>query len=92
MTMLSALNVIGMRDGSEVAFRKGHNILPAWKDRVDSRTWVPTPNADVIYSTSYSDLKETGPLVVTLGTNWVQMVSGLNFLQTELEEKPKIDS
>src|SRR6516164_3197027 len=60
MTMLPALNVIGMRDGSETTFGKGYNVLPIWKDRMDSRTWVPTPNADVIYSMSYLDLKETG--------------------------------
>lgn len=64
MTMLPALNTIGMRDGSEAVFGKGYNILPIWKDRMDARTWVPTPNADVIYSMSYLDLKETGPLVV----------------------------
>jgi hypothetical protein len=57
MTMLPALNVIGMRDGSEAAFGKGYNILPIWKDRMDARTWVPTPNADVIYSMSYLDLR-----------------------------------
>ena len=51
-TMLPALNVIGMRDGSEAAFGSGYNVLPVWKDRMDSRTWVPTPNADVIYSMS----------------------------------------
>jgi hypothetical protein len=64
MTMLPALNTIGMRDGSEATFGKGYNVLPIWKDRMDARTWVPTPNADVIYSMSYLDLKETGPLVV----------------------------
>ena len=64
MTMLPALNVIGMRDGSEAAFGAGYNVLAIWKDRMDSRAWVPTPNADVIYSMSYLDLKETGPLVV----------------------------
>lgn len=63
-TMLPALNTIGMRDGSEATFGKGYNVLPIWKDRMDSRTWVPTPNADVIYSMNYLDLKETGPLVV----------------------------
>lgn len=63
-TMLPALNVIGLRDGSEAAFGKGYNILPIWKDRMDARAWVPTPNADVIYSMSYLDLKESGPLVV----------------------------
>src|SRR5215467_7574167 len=64
MTMLPALNTIGMRDGSEATFGAGYNVLPIWKDRMDSRTWVPTPNADVIYSMSYLDLKKTGPLVV----------------------------
>ena len=55
MTMLPALNTIGMRDGSEATFGKGYNVLPIWKDRMDARTWVPTPNADVIYSMSYLD-------------------------------------
>ena len=64
MTMLPALNTIGMKEGSEATFGKGYNILPIWKDRMDARTWVPTPNADFIYSMSYLDLKETGPLVV----------------------------
>ena len=64
MTMLPALNTIGMRDGSEATFGKGYNVLPIWKDRMDARTWVPTPNADVIYSMNYFDLKETGPIVV----------------------------
>jgi hypothetical protein len=72
-TMLPALNVIGMRDGSEAAFGKGYNILPIWKDRMDSRTWVPTPNADVIYSMSYLDLKETGPLIVAAPPNVIGM-------------------
>ena len=73
MTMLPALNVIGMRDGSETTFGKGYNVLPIWKDRMDSRTWVPTPNADVIYSMSYLDLKETGPLVVAAPPNVIGM-------------------
>lgn len=73
MTMLPALNVIGMRDGSEKAFGAGFNVLPIWKDRMDSRTWVPTPNADVIYSMNYLDLKETGPLVVKAPPNVIGM-------------------
>jgi hypothetical protein len=64
ITMLPALNTIGMRDGSEAMFGRGYNVLPIWKERMDARTWVPTPNADVIYSMSYLDLKQTGPLVV----------------------------
>lgn len=73
MTMQSALNTIGMRDGSEKAFGSGYHVLPIWKDRMDSRTWVPTPNADVIYSMSYLDLKKDGPLVVAAPPNVIGM-------------------
>lgn len=62
--MLPLLNTIGMRDGSEAEFGSGYQVLPIWKDRMDARAWVPTPNADVVYSMSYLDLKATGPLVV----------------------------
>ena len=41
---LPALNTIGMRDGSEAKFGKGYNVLPIWKDRMNAKTWVPTPN------------------------------------------------
>jgi hypothetical protein len=61
LTMQPALNVIGMRDGSEAAFGKGYNVLPIGKDRMDSGTCIPTPNADVIYTMS-SFLNETGPM------------------------------
>ena len=56
MLSLPILNTIGMRDGSEAKFGKGYNVLPIWKDRMNAKTWVPTPNCDVIYSMSYLDL------------------------------------
>jgi hypothetical protein len=73
MTMLPAVNVIGMRDGSEKTFGGGYQVLPIWKERMDARTMVPTPNADVIYSMSYLDLKQTGPLVVKAPPNVIGM-------------------
>jgi hypothetical protein len=73
ISTIPALNVIGMRDGSEATFGKGYNVLPVWKDRMDARTWVTTPNADVIYSMNYLDLKETGPLVVAAPPNVIGM-------------------
>jgi hypothetical protein len=73
ISLLPVLNTIGMRDGSEETFGKGYNVLPIWKDRMDARTWVPTPNGDVIYSMSYLDLKETGPLVVAAPPNIIGM-------------------
>ncbi|WP_227984329.1 DUF1254 domain-containing protein [Nocardia spumae] len=83
-TMLPALNVIGMRDGSEAAFGKGYHVLPIWKDRMDSRTWVPTPNADVIYAMSYLDLARTGPLVVNAPANVIGMFT--DFFQRTLTD------
>lgn len=70
---IPVLNTIGLRDGSESTFGSGYNILPIWKDRMDSRAWVPTPNADVIYSMSYLDLKKDGPLVISAPPNVIGM-------------------
>ena len=84
MTILPALHVLGMRDGSEAAFGKGYNVLPIWKDRMDARCWVPTPNADVIYSMSYLDLKETGPLVVAVPPKIIGMFT--DFFQRTISD------
>lgn len=77
ITMLPALNTIGMRDGSEAAFGRGYNVLPIWKDRMDSQAWIPTPNGDVIYSLTFLDLKETGPLVVAAPRDVIGMFTDL---------------
>lgn len=84
IAMLPALNVIGMRDGSEATFGAGYNVLPIWKERMDSRAWVPTPNADVIYSMSYLDLNETGPLVVAAPPNVIGMFT--DFFQNTITD------
>jgi hypothetical protein len=84
ITMLPALNVIGIRDGSEAAFGAGYNVLPIWKERMDSRAWIPTPNADVIYSMSYLDLKNDGPLVVAAPPNVIGMFT--DFFQNTITD------
>ena len=75
---LPVLNVIGLRDGSEAKFGKGYNVLPIWKDRMNARAWVPTPNCDVVYAMSYVDLKETGPLVVYAPPRTIGMFTDFN--------------
>ena len=57
------LNTLGMKFGSEHVFGAGYNILPIWKERLDPKTLVTTPNSDVIYAMSYVDMGETGPIV-----------------------------
>jgi hypothetical protein len=52
-----------MKVGSEQTFGAGYNVLPIWKDRLNAKTLVTTPNSDVLYAMSYADLGETGPLV-----------------------------
>ncbi len=59
-----ALNMYGMKEGSEKVFGKGYNILPIFKKRLDAKTLITTPNSDVIYALGYIDLKEDGPLVI----------------------------
>jgi hypothetical protein len=60
---LPAMNIDAMRQGSEAAFGAGNHILPVWKDRLNTKTRVTTPNSDVVYAMSYLDLKD-GPFVV----------------------------
>jgi len=78
MMTLPILNTIGMRDASEAKFGKGYNVLPIWKDRMNAKTLVTTPNCDVIYSMSYLDLKEAGPLVVHAPPGVIGMFTDFN--------------
>jgi len=40
---LPALNIYGMKEGSEKVFGKGYNVLPIWKDRLNAKTVVIPP-------------------------------------------------
>jgi len=53
-----------MKEGSEAKFGKGYNVLPIWKQRLNAKTLITTPNSDVIYAMGYLDLKADGPLVI----------------------------
>jgi hypothetical protein len=44
------INTLGMQVGSEKAFGAGYNVLPIWKERLDAKTLVTTPNSDVLYA------------------------------------------
>jgi hypothetical protein len=57
------INTLGMKFGSEEKFGGGYNVLPIWKERLDAKTLITTPNSDVIYAMSYADLGKDGPLV-----------------------------
>ena len=61
---LPAINMWAMKQGSEARFGAGYNILPVWKERLNARTLVTTPNSDVIYAMGYVDLGNDGPLVI----------------------------
>jgi hypothetical protein len=61
---LPALNMYGMKEGSEKVFGKGYNVLPIFKRRLNAKTLITTPNSDVIYALGYLDLKEDGPIVI----------------------------
>lgn len=58
------INTLGMMYGSEERFGSGYNVLPIWKQRLDTRTLITTPNSDVLYAMSYIDMTETGPIVM----------------------------
>src|SRR6516164_8287984 len=60
---LPLINTLGMQVGSEKTFGAGYNVLPIWKQRLDAKTLVTTPNSDVIYAMSYLDVGRDGPMV-----------------------------
>ena len=60
---LPLINTLGMKVGSEQVFGAGYNVLPVWKQRLDAKTLVTTPNSDVIYAMSYLNLGSDGPMV-----------------------------
>jgi len=61
---LPALNMYAMKEGSEKVFGKGYNVLPVFKERLNAKTLITTPNSDVIYALGYLDLSEDGPMVI----------------------------
>jgi hypothetical protein len=61
---LPALNMYGMKEGSEKVFGSGYNVLPIFKQRLNAKTLITTPNSDVIYALGYLDLKQDGPMVI----------------------------
>jgi len=61
---LPALNIYAMKEASEKKFGAGYNIMPIWKERLNAKTLVTTPNSDVIYGMGYVNLKEDSLLVI----------------------------
>jgi hypothetical protein len=61
---MPAMSVYAMKKGSEAVFGGGSNVLVIWKDRLDPKTLISTPNSDVIYALGYIDLHKDGPTVV----------------------------
>src|SRR5262249_10090466 len=64
--VLPAINMWAMKQASEARFGAGYNVLPVWKERLNAKTLVTTPNSDVIYAMGYVDLGKDGPLVIEL--------------------------
>jgi len=60
---LPAINMYAMKEGSERVYGAGYNVLPVWKERLNAKTQVTTPNSDCIYAMGYVNVKD-GPIVV----------------------------
>jgi hypothetical protein len=48
-----ALNMYGMKEGKEKTFGAGYNVLPIFKQRLNAKTLITTPNSDVIYALGF---------------------------------------
>jgi hypothetical protein len=74
---LPALNMYDVKEGSEKVFGKGYNVLPVWKERLNAKTQVTTPNSDVIYAMGYLDL--AGVNLEEKPTNLLIIASSIGF-------------
>ncbi len=61
---MPAMSLYSMREAQERQFGSGSNIMVVWKDRINAKTVILTPNPDVIYAFAWLDLKRDGPTVV----------------------------
>jgi hypothetical protein len=78
---LASLNMYGMKEGSEKVFGKGYNVLPMFKERLNAKTLITTPNSDVIYALGYLDLEEDGPIVI-------EVPPGLQGILDDFRQRP----
>ena len=78
---LPALNIYAMKEGSEKAFGKGYNVLPVFKQRMNAKTMIATPNFDVISALGYLDLRQDGPMVI-------EVPPGLDGILDDFRQRP----
>jgi hypothetical protein len=63
---LPAVNMQSMKEASERTFGAGYNVFPVWKQRLNAKTIVTTPNSDVIYAMTYLNVGRDGPMVIEI--------------------------
>jgi hypothetical protein len=66
---LPAVNMWAMKEGSEKTYGAGYNVLPVWKERLNAKTKVTTPNSDCLYAMAYVNIAKDGPIVVEVPPN-----------------------
>lgn len=86
---MPVLNMVAMKEGSEVKFGKGYDVLPIWKRRLDAKTLITTPNSDVIYAMGYLDLAADGPMVIEVPPGLQGILD--DFFQRPLRSVGEID-
>lgn len=59
-----ALNLMAMKEAKDKHFGSGYNIMMVWKERLNAKTLITTPNSDVIYGLVFLDLHKDGPMVI----------------------------
>jgi hypothetical protein len=78
---LPAMNVVAMKEASEAVFGGGYNVMPVWRQRLDPKTLVTTPNSDVVYAMAFLDLAVDGPMVV-------EVAAGLQGILDDFWQRP----
>jgi hypothetical protein len=72
-----AMNVYAMKEGTEKLYGEGYNIMSIYKDRLDAKTIIATPNSDVIYGIGFLDLSKDGPMVMDAPPNLQALIDDM---------------
>ncbi len=86
---LPSLNVLAMKEGAAKYYGSGYPVVAIWKDRLNAKTLIATPNSDVIYGLGFFDLKKDGPMVIEIPPGMQGILD--DFYQRPIASEGEID-
>jgi len=72
-----AMYTYSLRESLKQTFGASPNDVPVWKDLMDAKTVMLTPNSQVVYAFNFLDLKKDGPTVLEAAPKMAAMLDDM---------------